>query len=80
MPLESERDRLHAARCRLLFTVLYLGSLRAADVAAETRMDVFSPSSNRNERLPETIVGLGETIAPPVRGTQAWEAVEDNRH
>jgi integrase len=36
----TERDRLHAARCRWLFTVLYLGGLRAAEVA-ETRMGAF---------------------------------------
>ena len=36
----TERDRLHAARCRWLLTVLYLGGLRAAEVA-ETRMGAF---------------------------------------
>jgi integrase len=36
----TERERLHAARCRWLFTVLYLGGLRAAEVA-ETRMGAF---------------------------------------
>ena len=36
----TERDRLHGARCRWLFTVLYLGGLRAAEVA-EIRMGAF---------------------------------------
>ncbi len=36
----TERKRLHAARCRWLFTVLYLGGLRAAEVA-ETQMGAF---------------------------------------
>ncbi|MCY0854082.1 tyrosine-type recombinase/integrase [Cupriavidus sp. D39] len=36
----TERDRLHAARCRWLLTVLYLGGLRAAEVAS-TRMGAF---------------------------------------
>ncbi|QOT78131.1 tyrosine-type recombinase/integrase [Cupriavidus basilensis] len=40
MPVETERDRLHAARCRWLLTVLYLGGLRAAEVAS-TRMGAF---------------------------------------
>lgn len=36
----TERERLHATRCRWLFTVLYLGGLRAAEVAS-TRMGAF---------------------------------------
>ncbi|MBB1629933.1 tyrosine-type recombinase/integrase [Cupriavidus sp. UME77] len=40
MPVETERDRLHAARCRWLLTVLYLGGLRAAE-AASMRMGAF---------------------------------------
>ncbi|WP_420994222.1 tyrosine-type recombinase/integrase [Cupriavidus sp. 30B13] len=40
MPAHSERERLHAARCRWLLTVLYLGGLRAAE-AAGTTMGAF---------------------------------------
>ncbi|KDP86657.1 hypothetical protein CF70_006095 [Cupriavidus sp. SK-3] len=40
MPAQTERDRLHAARCRWLMTVLYPGGLRAAEVAS-TRMGAF---------------------------------------
>ncbi len=36
----TERELLHAARCRWLLTVLYLGGLRAAEVAS-TRMGAF---------------------------------------
>lgn len=36
MPTETDRERLHAARCRWLCTVLYLGGLRAAEVAGTT--------------------------------------------
>ncbi|WP_224082662.1 tyrosine-type recombinase/integrase [Cupriavidus laharis] len=36
MPAETDRERLHAARCRWLCTVLYLGGLRAAEVAGTT--------------------------------------------
>ncbi len=40
MPAGTVRDRLHAARCRWLLTVLHLGGLRAAEVAS-TRMGAF---------------------------------------
>jgi len=40
MPVATERERLHAARCRWLFTVLYLGGLRAAE-ALDTTMGAF---------------------------------------
>ncbi|GAB2446533.1 hypothetical protein GCM10027081_54690 [Cupriavidus yeoncheonensis] len=36
MPTDTDRERLHAARCRWLCTVLYLGGLRAAEVAGTT--------------------------------------------
>ena len=34
LPVGTERERLHAARCRWLFTILYLGGLRAAEIAS----------------------------------------------
>ncbi|WP_354687529.1 tyrosine-type recombinase/integrase [Cupriavidus necator] len=40
MPTETARERLHAARCRWLLTVLYLGGLRAAEVTG-TAMGAF---------------------------------------
>lgn len=42
MPRKSERERLHAARCRWLLTVLYLGGLRAAEVAGAGMGAFFS--------------------------------------
>ncbi|WP_317919999.1 MULTISPECIES: tyrosine-type recombinase/integrase [unclassified Cupriavidus] len=36
MPTETARERLHAARCRWVLTVLYLGGLRAAELTATT--------------------------------------------
>ncbi|WP_425953211.1 tyrosine-type recombinase/integrase [Ralstonia pseudosolanacearum] len=42
MPVETERDRLHAARCRWLFTVFYLGGLRASEVTGTTMGAFFS--------------------------------------
>ncbi|KAI3603394.1 DUF3701 domain (plasmid) [Cupriavidus necator H850] len=43
MPAATERERLHAARCRWLLTVLYLGGLRAAEVTG-TAMGAFFPA------------------------------------
>jgi len=40
MPRDTERAGLHAARCRWLVSLLYLGGLRAAE-ATGTRMDAF---------------------------------------
>ncbi|WP_042881329.1 tyrosine-type recombinase/integrase [Cupriavidus necator] len=40
MPVGTERERLHAARCRWVLTVLYLGGLRAAEVTG-TPMGAF---------------------------------------
>jgi len=40
MPVATERERLHAARCRWLCTVLYLGGLRASEVTG-TSMGAF---------------------------------------
>jgi site-specific recombinase XerD len=40
MPVDTGRERLHAARCRWLCTVLYLGGLRSAEVLG-TEMGAF---------------------------------------
>ncbi|QRQ85933.1 tyrosine-type recombinase/integrase [Cupriavidus oxalaticus] len=40
MPTDTARERLHAARCRWVLTVLYLGGLRAAEVTG-TAMGAF---------------------------------------
>ncbi|CAN7761672.1 tyrosine-type recombinase/integrase [Cupriavidus necator] len=36
MPTETARERLHAARCRWVLTVLYLGGLRASELTTTT--------------------------------------------
>ncbi|MFS8931322.1 tyrosine-type recombinase/integrase [Cupriavidus taiwanensis] len=36
MPTETARERLHAARCRWVLSVLYLGGLRASELTATT--------------------------------------------
>lgn len=41
LPTGTERDRLHAARCRWLFTVLYLAGLRAAEISSTPMGAVF---------------------------------------
>ncbi|MFL9989017.1 tyrosine-type recombinase/integrase [Paraburkholderia sediminicola] len=41
LPVGTDRERLHAARCRWLFTVLYLGGLRAAEIASIPMGAVF---------------------------------------
>ncbi len=41
LPAATDRERLHAARCRWLFTVLYLGGLRAAEIASTPMGAVF---------------------------------------
>ena len=41
LPVATDRERLHAARCRWLFTVLYLGGLRAAEIANTPMGAVF---------------------------------------
>jgi len=40
MPTDTARERLHAARCRWVLTVLYLGGLRASELTA-TSMGAF---------------------------------------
>lgn len=42
MPVTTERERLHAARCRWLCTVLYLGGLRTSEVLGATMGAFFS--------------------------------------
>lgn len=42
MPTTTERERLHAARCRWLCTVFYLGGLRTSEVIGATMGAFFS--------------------------------------
>jgi integrase/recombinase XerD len=41
LPANTEREQLHAARCRWLFTVLYLAGLRATEIATTPMGAVF---------------------------------------
>lgn len=42
MPVASNRDRQHAARCRWLFSLLYIGGLRASEVCNSTMGAFFN--------------------------------------
>ena len=42
MPVTTERDRLHASRCRWLFSLLYLGGLRVSEICNATMGGFFS--------------------------------------
>ncbi|ODV43858.1 integrase [Cupriavidus sp. UYMMa02A] len=60
MPTDTDRERLHAARCRWLCTVLYLGGLRAAEVAGTTMGAFFCRRDARGiERWWLEVIGKG---------------------
>lgn len=42
MPVVTERDRLHAARCRWLFSLLYIGGLRVSEICSTAMGGFFS--------------------------------------
>jgi integrase/recombinase XerD len=42
MPALTERDRLHAARCRWLFSLLYIGGLRVSEICGATMGGFFN--------------------------------------
>jgi len=42
MPVDTDRNRRHAARCRWLYSVFYIGALRAAEVTGSTMGAFFS--------------------------------------
>ncbi|MGN5478027.1 hypothetical protein ACTMU2_16775 [Cupriavidus basilensis] len=60
MPTGTERECLHAARCRWLCTVLYLAGLRASEVAGTTMGAFFSRrDAQGTERWWLEVVGKG---------------------
>jgi site-specific recombinase XerD len=61
MPVTTERERQHAARCRWVFTVLYLGGLRAAEMTGTTMGDFFSRRDSKGkERWWLEVTGKGD--------------------
>ncbi len=60
MPVETDRERLHAARCRWLCTVLYLGGLRASEVLGTTMGAFFCRrDAHGTERWWLEVIGKG---------------------
>lgn len=61
MPVETERERLHAARCRWLCTVFYLGGLRASEARSATMGAFFSRRDMKGlERWWLEVTGKGD--------------------
>ena len=67
MPTDSIRDAKHAARCRWLFSLLYVGGLRASEVCLNTMGGFFSRrGSDGKERWWLELTGKGgkERLVP----------------
>lgn len=60
MPVVSERDRLHASRCRWLFSLLYIGGLRVSEICSTAMGGFFSRrSADGRERWWLEVTGKG---------------------
>jgi integrase/recombinase XerD len=77
MPRTSERDRLHAARCRWLFSLLYIGGLRASEVCATAMGGFFCRrGSDGRERWWLEVTGKGnKTRLVPATGELMGELI-----
>lgn len=63
MPTDTARERLHAARCRWVLTVLYLGGLRASELTATTMGAFFCRRDAQGiERWWLEVTGKGNKI------------------
>lgn len=61
MPMETAREKLHAARVRWLFSLLYLGGLRVSEVVHTTMGDLIERrSTDGRTRWWLQVVGKGE--------------------
>ncbi len=61
MPTGTTREKAHAARCRWMFSVLYLGGLRVTELCEAGMCDVFSRrSADGKERWWLEVTGKGE--------------------
>ena len=61
MPTATVREKAHAARCRWMFSVLYLGGLRVTELCQAGMCDVFSRrSADGKERWWLEVTGKGE--------------------
>ncbi len=60
MPMHTGRQRLHASRCRWLFSLLYLGGLRISEVCGASMGDFYSErSTHGRDRWWLQITGKG---------------------
>jgi site-specific recombinase XerD len=61
MPNLTERDRLHASRCRWLFSLLYVGGLRVSEICGATMGGFFSRrGADGRERWWLEVTGKGD--------------------
>lgn len=61
MPTGTAREKAHAARCRWMFSVLYLGGLRVSELCVAGMCDVFSRrSADGKERWWLEVTGKGD--------------------
>lgn len=70
MPVNSERERLHASRCRWLFSLLYIGGLRVSEICNAGMGGFFSRrGTDGRERWWLEITGKGsKTRLVPATG------------
>lgn len=60
MPVQSEREQLHAARCRWLFSLLYIGGLRVSEIGSSTMGGFFNQrGTDARERWWLEVTGKG---------------------
>lgn len=60
MPVDTERERLQAARCRWLFSLLYVGGLRVSEVCSTTMGGLYSRlGADGQERWWMEVTGKG---------------------
>lgn len=61
MPVVSHREKMHAARCRWLFSLLYIGGLRVSEICSTAMGGFFSRrSADGRERWWLQVTGKGE--------------------
>ena len=63
LPLATERDKAHAARCRWLFSLLYIGGMRISEVATSSMGGFFfRRGADGRERWWLQVVGKGNKL------------------
>ncbi|UUZ66523.1 tyrosine-type recombinase/integrase (plasmid) [Polaromonas sp. P1-6] len=77
MPVVSEREKLHASRCRWLFSLLYIGGLRVSEICGTPMGGFFSRrSADGRERWWLEVTGKGgQTRLVPATGELMSEII-----